>query len=202
MAQLFEEGNLQLSFPDGWAVIKYDKPGSFYQKFIKPIGADLTAVDFVAATPDQRRLWLIEVKEFRGHEVENRKRVTSGELGVEVMSNFLDTLAGLYVGLHGRQQELEGLADAFRNPDVEIYATLLIAADPLPTQKRNLYKQLPPNEQKRLDAELKWRGDLLQKLKVRLKQPFRFSVFLFDHDTIEARYGWTARVLPSSMDAE
>lgn len=195
MAQTFTEGTppnrLHLSFPDNWVVLKYDEPGNhFYQKSIKPIGADLTAVDFVAATPGHDRLWLIEVKDFRGHDVVNRKRLTSGDLGVEVMGNIMDTLAGLYAGLHGQQRELANLTATFRNPQVEICATLLVATDPIP-DKTN-YKHLPPGEQKRLDAELKWRGDLLQKFKSRLKNHFRFSVFLFDYDTIAARHGWSA----------
>lgn len=196
MAKNFTEGEglnaLVLSFPDSWEVVKYDRPGDyFYQRCVKPLGADLTAVDFVAATTDNSRLWLIEVKDFRGHEVVNRKRLTSGSLGVEVMANFLHTLAGLCAGIHGRQPELSGLEAALRNPDVELCATLLVATDPLPDRRNP--KQLSPGEQKRLAAELEWRGNLLRKFKSHLKAPFRFQVHLFDYRQIDARYEWRAR---------
>ncbi|WP_223654180.1 hypothetical protein [Hymenobacter psoromatis] len=195
MAQHFTEGEgsnvVELSFPDSWVVVKYDQPGPyFYQRCIKPIGAGMTAVDFVAATGDNSRLWLIEVKDFRGYEVENRKRLISGSLGVEVMSNFLDTLAGLFAGIHGQQSELRGLEPAFRNPNLEVRATLLVATDPMPDQTN--VKQLPPREQKRLAAELTWRGNLLRDFESRLKKPFRFHVHLFDYQQIAARFEWTA----------
>lgn len=195
MAQFFTEGELPnrltLSFPDTWHVVKYDRPGLyFYQRYIKPIGADLTAVDFVAASAANDQMWLIEVKDFRGYAAANRKRLTSGQLGIEIMSNFLDTLAGLAAGLHGQQPELHGLKAAFFNPAMEICVALLVATDPLPD--RTNYKNLPAGEQKRLDAELKWRGDILQKFTSRLKKPFRFQVHLFDHEQIAARFGWSA----------
>lgn len=196
MAQLFAEGTepnrLELAFPDDWAVVKYDAPGAhFYAQCVKTLGADLTAVDFVAAPADHSRLWLIEVKDFRGHAAANRKRLTSGALGVEATTNFLDTLAGLFAGLHGQQPELQPLAAAFRNPAVELHTVLLVAADPLPD--RNRIKQLPPGEQKRLAAELVWRGDLLQRMKSQLKKQFRFQVHLLDHDAVDARFGWAVR---------
>lgn len=196
MAQLFTEGagpnQLELTFPDGWAVVKYDAPGAhFYAQCVKTLGADLTAVDFVAATADHSRLWLIEVKDVRGHAAANRKRLTSGALGVEVTTNFMDTVAGLFAGLHGQQPGLQGLATAFRNPAVEVHTALLVAADPLPD--RNRPKQLPPGEQKRLAAELVWRGDLLRWLKSQLKKPFRFQVHLLDHYAVDARFGWSVR---------
>jgi hypothetical protein len=195
MAQLFTEGEppnqLTLLFPDAWCVVKYDRPGTyFYQRCIKPLGADLTAVDFVAASGADDQLWLIEVKDFRGHAAANRKRLTSGQLGIEIMNNFLDTLAGLAAGIHGKTTELQGLAAAFRNPEVELCVALLVAADPLPD--RSNYKNLPASEQKRLDAEEEWRGDILQKFKSKLKKPFRFQVHLFDHQQIAARFGWSA----------
>ena len=191
MPQYFTEGALTLTFPDDWHVVKYDEPGaSFYQKHIKTIGADLTAVDFIAATPDNARLWLIEVKDFRGYAVENRKRLTSGSLAVEVMANFLDTIAGLFAGIHGRQAAPLRVAPAFQNPNVTVCATLLVATDPLPSAATP--KRLSPTDQKLLAAEQKWRGEMLLTFQSRLKKPFRFTVHLFDHDQIAVRYGWSA----------
>ncbi len=195
MPQLFTEGTppnaVYFSFPDAWSVVKYDEEGEhFYRQYVEKLGVGLTAVDFVAAPADQTRLWLIEVKDFRGHEVANRKRLTSGDLGVEVMSNFMDTLAGLLAGVHGRDPALSSFAGTLHNPAVEICATLVVATDPLPDQRNA--QQLPPGEKKRLAAELEWRSDILKKFKVRLKKPFRFSVYLLDHNQVDARYGWSA----------
>jgi hypothetical protein len=40
-------------------------------------------------------LFLIEVKDFRGHRIENQKRLTNGELAIESGQKVRDTVAGI-----------------------------------------------------------------------------------------------------------
>ena len=50
--------------------------------------------DFVGLHPDYGLL-LLEVKDFRGHRIENRQRLRSGELAIEVACKARDTIAAL-----------------------------------------------------------------------------------------------------------
>jgi hypothetical protein len=61
--------------------------------------ADSRAVDIVGRYRGQ--LYLIEVKDFREHEVENRARIGRG-LAIEVARKVRDTLAGMVGAAHGR----------------------------------------------------------------------------------------------------
>lgn len=56
------------------------------------------AVDIVASHGDQ--VYLIEVKDFRGYRVENKKRLRDGDLAFEVARKVRDTVAGLVGALH------------------------------------------------------------------------------------------------------
>jgi hypothetical protein len=58
------------------------------------------AVDIVGRY--QGQLYLIEVKDFRRHRIENKRRVRDGELAFEVGLKVRDTLAGLLGALHRR----------------------------------------------------------------------------------------------------
>lgn len=53
------------------------------------------AVDFLVSLIDGR-LGLIEVKDFRGHRIENRERIRSHELAREVAAKVRDSLAGSF----------------------------------------------------------------------------------------------------------
>ena len=56
-------------------------------------------MDFVAVHANAR-LYLIEVKDFRGHRIENRHRVRDGELALEVGQKVRDTIAGTVAAHH------------------------------------------------------------------------------------------------------
>lgn len=91
MSAVHDEGRLRFSFDDGWKVLKWDDHLAFSAGLQKMTGT--RAVDFLGLQLDVP--WFIEVKDFRGYRVENKRRLTSGELAGEVADKVRDTLAGL-----------------------------------------------------------------------------------------------------------
>lgn len=89
----FDEQALHFEFDDTWQVVKYDdEPG--YRDGIHTLG-QTKAVDFLGQRHPDKRLVFIEVKDFRGHRIENKERVSSGDLADEVAYKVRDTLAGM-----------------------------------------------------------------------------------------------------------
>lgn len=98
------EEHLLFEFGSSWQVAKYDEHPIYREgieslkeqipckQCLKPREVGSKAVDFVGTYKGQP--YFIEVKDFRGHSVENRKRI-QGELAVEVALKVRDTLAGL-----------------------------------------------------------------------------------------------------------
>jgi hypothetical protein len=97
VSKVFEEGRLRFEFDDSWFVVKYDNHPD-YRKIERLDGTK--AVDFIAINRDSV-LFLIEVKDIRGHRIENRDRLRTAELAIEVGQKVRDTLAGI-VGAHHR----------------------------------------------------------------------------------------------------
>jgi hypothetical protein len=94
---VIEEGFLRFKFVDNWHVIKYDEHAD-YMKSINKLH-QTKAVDF-AAIHESRTLFLIEVKDFRGHRIENRDRTRHDQLAVEVALKVRDTIAGIVAAHH------------------------------------------------------------------------------------------------------
>ena len=110
----FDEQALHFEFDDTWQVIKYDdEPG--YRDGIHKLG-QTKAVDFLGQHHPAKRLFFIEVKDFRGFRVENKERVSSGSLADEVAFKVRDTLAGMI----GAQR---------RRPDEAIWGELVRALE-------------------------------------------------------------------------
>ncbi len=97
MPSVHKERRLQFEFSDEWTVIKYDEHVD-YTKGIHGLH-ETHAVDFIALL-DSKTLYFIEVKDFRGHEPENRKRITSGALAIQVGQKVRDTIAGIVAAHH------------------------------------------------------------------------------------------------------
>ena len=88
---LIEEGRLRFEFDAQWqAAVKWDDSLA-YRKGIGLLPGT-RAVDIVCRS--KGRCVLIEVKDFRGHRIENKPRV-AGELQQEVASKVRDSLAGI-----------------------------------------------------------------------------------------------------------
>jgi hypothetical protein len=91
MSVIFDEGRLRFEFASGWSVLKWDEDRAYWEGLQKLGGA--RAVDFAGVR--DAAVWLIEVKDFRGYRVENKRRIESGELAQEIVEKVRDTIAGL-----------------------------------------------------------------------------------------------------------
>jgi len=85
-----EEGRLAFEFGERWNVFKLDKH-RYYQKRMEKLD-ETKAVDFLAIL-DEAELYLIEIKDFRGHRIENKNRLTEGRLAIECAQKVRDSLA-------------------------------------------------------------------------------------------------------------
>ncbi|GAB4216997.1 MAG: hypothetical protein OHK0022_58810 [Roseiflexaceae bacterium] len=87
----YAEGNITFDFPDHWHVTKYDDWAFYRNQFMKSCDGN-KGVDFLAYDPQDRTLWLIEVKDYR-----QNPRTKSEPLWKEIATKVRDTLAGLFV---------------------------------------------------------------------------------------------------------
>jgi len=86
---IITEGELELEFDDDWdAVLKWDETPAY-----------------LAFSRSRKRLLLIELKDFRRHRIENKKRISKGELFEEVGFKVRDTLAGVRGAARTRADE-------------------------------------------------------------------------------------------------
>lgn len=97
MPTVFDEEYLRFAFGEQWSVIKFDEHRDYVERIRNLPGTK--ALDFVAVH-DGTRLYLIEVKDFRGHRIENRHRISDGELALEVGQKVRDTIAGIVAAYH------------------------------------------------------------------------------------------------------
>ncbi len=86
-----DEGAICFEFGDRWSVCKYDEHPA-YRNGIERLN-ETKAVDFIGILDDT--LYFIEVKDFRAHRIENKPRIKSGELWIEVGQKVRDSLAGV-----------------------------------------------------------------------------------------------------------
>lgn len=86
-----DEGKIRLRFKD-CDVLKWDDHPSFLEGLGKV--PNTRAVDFVLKTPDDLVV-LLELKDFRGHRIENKKKFDPYELPTQVAEKVRDTLAGM-----------------------------------------------------------------------------------------------------------
>ncbi len=130
-----EEGKISFEFGERWEVEKWDTHKA-YLGGINKLNGELTesdgttrsegtkAVDFVGVL-DEGKLYFCEVKDFRGHRVENKKRQIR-ELPLEIGLKVRDTLAGLtgaYASKSGQAWvELCGQALVARKHQVRVIA--------------------------------------------------------------------------------
>jgi hypothetical protein len=99
MSTQLDEGQLRFVFGDEWQVERYDRGElgeqghSYYRNQVSRL-PNTKAVDFMALLNGED-VYFIEIKDFRNYRIENKTRLTSGELALEVAHKVRDTLAGL-----------------------------------------------------------------------------------------------------------
>ena len=187
--QTFEEGRLQLQFPASWAVLKYDD-GRYYRGTIGRTGATLAAMDFVAVLPaSAASLLLLEVKDFRDHEVANRPRLAKGELATEIATKAFHTLGALGAGVRANHAELRLLAAGVQPLPETVQVVLLLEQDAPP--QAGVTGHLSTRAKLKQETYLEYQGKLLTDLQTKLK-PFRMQVAVYTCATVPASLGWTA----------
>src|SRR6185312_4258733 len=87
-----DEGRLRFIFGDVWQIDKYDEC-TFYRKRICALD-EAKAVDFAGIGPGPA-VYLIEVKDFRNHRIENKPKFKNQDLVLAVASKVRDSVAGL-----------------------------------------------------------------------------------------------------------
>lgn len=91
MSTVHVENGLRFAFDDDWQVLKWDEHRAYLDGLQKIPGT--TAVDFFGLYIGAP--WFIEVKDFRGYRIENKNRLSSGDLAKEVACKVRDTLAAM-----------------------------------------------------------------------------------------------------------
>lgn len=103
-----DESRLRFRFDDSWALMhQWDKTLAFIAGLGKL--SSTSAVDFIGMHGSDP--YFIEVKNFRGYRIDNKERLTSGELVAEIADKVRDTIAGLVWAMQRehRSTELESL---------------------------------------------------------------------------------------------
>ncbi|RKZ81903.1 MAG: hypothetical protein DRR19_21510, partial [Candidatus Parabeggiatoa sp. nov. 1] len=96
------EGQLTFTFSDTWEVNKYDESHFFRNHIDKCQGSK--AVDILALSA--LGLFLIEIKDIRGHEIEYKQHISKGELLIDFTQKVRDTIQGLYAAYRCQVEEL------------------------------------------------------------------------------------------------
>jgi hypothetical protein len=88
------EDALEVEIGDEWDVaLKWDDCTS-YRNSIHRLGG-CKAVDVLAFSRTRREILMLELKDFRGHRIENKDRIRDGSLFMEIGHKVRDTIAGL-----------------------------------------------------------------------------------------------------------
>ncbi len=131
----FAEGSLEFDFGNKWRVVKLDEHRDYRDRIGKL--ESTKAVDFLGIL-DEQELYLIEVKDFRGHRIETKDRLSKGELPIEVAQKVRDSLACI-VGAYHTSSEPEywqPYARLLCHRDRGIKIVLWLENDPLPSHRR------------------------------------------------------------------
>lgn len=128
MINRHRESDLIFDFPDHFHVIKFDDSTYFQKRFKKLQGSK--AIDFLAHDTEKKILYLIEVKNFRDVEIENKERLklnSPNSVALEVSLKVRDTLS-CCVGahLHHSEEEVTYFFDVLAAGDVTVKVILFL----------------------------------------------------------------------------
>lgn len=130
----FDEGHQRFTFDDQrWTVEKYDSHADYRNKIAKLSGTK--AVDFVGLLDGVRGdLYWIEVKDFRGYRIQNKERLSEGELAIEVAQKVRDSIAGIIGAYHtsGSWETWEPFVRSLQSRDNRVRVILWLEQDNMP----------------------------------------------------------------------
>ncbi len=149
----YVEQHQRFAFDDQqWTVVKYDNHPHYRQKMTRLQGTK--AVDFIALhNPPDETLYWIEVKDFRGYRIQNKCRLSSGELATKVGEKVRDSVAGVVGAYHtqGQGKEWRQFVRAIWRKSYKIHVLLWMEEDniPGPLGRRQNAAQVQAQELKR-----------------------------------------------------
>ena len=165
---------LRFTFPEGWHLFKFDA-GDFYRKQVLSLEG-MKAVDILASR--NGTLLLIEVKDFRGHGIQNLKKQESGRLLIDVSKKFVDTFAALVGAKRSGKKELEPFFSLLCNPQNTPVEVILF-----------LERDDPETMLKRHKLTL---ADLTSKLR-RLMNAYHVQCRVMDRRHLPKNIGWSVQ---------
>lgn len=152
MSVTFVEGFLEFTFDDEWSVQKWDEHKAFREGIMRMQRCEAT--DFCGLR--RRSLFFVEVKDFRGYRIENRRRLLDegdGGLSGEVARKVRDTIAGL-VGARRMRPAEEAtwapLVDALVDSGEDVQIVLWLEED-IPRQPADVFAFMD-----QLKRKLRW----------------------------------------------
>lgn len=158
MPRDFECDGIIFSFGDEWTVVQYDETIEHQRNPNQDVIPH--AVDFLAVK-SRNTICFIEAKDFRINPGNDRKKIISGTLALDVAHKIRDTIAGV-IGFHrtasptnNRNQIYAPFAEAMAKPNVQLRVILWMETDFnfLPHFKQ---KQRASTFSKILKAKLSW----------------------------------------------
>ncbi len=178
-----DEGRIRFGFGERWHVERWDT-STVYARGIGKLSGALTeangdvrpegtkAVDFVGVL-DDAAVYFFEVKDFRGHRIENKRRQLA-ELPLEIGLKARDTLAGL-TGAYAKTDapawvEHHGKVLASRRQQVRVVAWI-VDDPPGVREPRGLRAAHDSERTKRIQQKLGWLT-----ARVLVEDPFESSV--------------------------
>ena len=142
MSTTLDEGHLRFEFDDAWTVVKYDDTVEYAHIRDQTEAKGVDFVGLIAAGSSRFVIHLIEVKDFRGHRIENAPRIRDGELALEVAQKVRDTVAGVIGACRtsGEVQPWQRFAGALRRRRDEVKVVLWLEQDH-PRTRRTVSRQ-------------------------------------------------------------
>lgn len=92
-----EEERLVFEFGEQWNAFKFDGHHDYRQGIEKV--DETKAVDFLGIF-NEAELYFVEIKDFRGSRIENKDRLSSGQLAIEVAQKVRDSIACIVGAFH------------------------------------------------------------------------------------------------------
>ena len=120
-----DESNLRFQFKEGLLPIKFDESNFYTKRFNTLQGSK--GVDFIVF--DEETLYFIEVKNFSGHEIENKKRLnanTEDSLALEVSRKVRDSIACLVGAFKNSNDQLTPYFNRLKTKSVDIKVILFL----------------------------------------------------------------------------
>lgn len=161
----FLEQKLSFTFGPAWTARKWDDEDAYRQGIARLHGLDCScgkttggskATDFVALRSEH--LLYLEVKDFRGHRIENKPRLKDGELAKEVALKVRDTIAGI-VGARRTRGDGDGwatFAEAAAKAKHPVHVVLWLEQDVPPQSPRGALDRARNSLEQELKKQLRW----------------------------------------------